>query len=498
MLLEMKQISKSFNSVSVLHNVDFSVARGEIHALVGENGAGKSTLMKILTGVYTKDSGDIFFNGKKITIENVRESEQLDIAIIHQELNVLGEMTIAENLFLGREKTKTIFRFLDKKSMDKKASELLHKLGLSLSPHTLVKNLSVGQAQLCEIAKALLLDAKLIVMDEPTAALTEKESTLLFSIVRKLRDNGVSFVYISHRLEEIFLLCDSLSVLRDGKKIAQMSVKDATVEKVISLMVGYDIDDRFPRIETNIGRVMLEAKKLSSKGKFYNVNFQVHAGEVFCFAGLMGSGRTELMHALFGSEPATSGEIFIDGKKVSITNPRCAKKLKLGFVTEDRKNEGLILQESVLENMTLSSLKDFSKKCFVLFLKAKKNVLHFVEKLFIKTPSTEIPVSCLSGGNQQKIVIAKWLMTKPKILILDEPTRGVDVGAKREIYKIINELKADGVAIIVVSSELPEVLGIADRCAVMCNKTISKILLRSEMTQEKIMRYAVEGDGTNG
>lgn len=488
----MKNINKSFGSVKVLENASIHVGHKEIHALIGENGAGKSTLMKILTGVYTKDSGEIIIDGDQREIHSINDSEKLKISIIHQELNVLGDMSIADNMFLGRE-LKNKFGLLDKKSMERIAGEKLKMLGLDINPKTLIKDISLGRRQLVEIAKALLLDAELIIMDEPTAALTEKETELLFKVVRSLRDKGVSFIYISHRMEEMFQLCDSITVLRDGKYVGTKAIKETSFDEIVSMMVGYDIDDRFPRVETSPGDVVLSVRGLTKKGKFEDISFDLRSGEVLGFSGLMGSGRTDVMHAIFGSTSYEAGEIFINNEKVNIKSPLDAKKLGLGFITEDRKNEGLILDFPVNKNMVLASLKDFKKGAFMDDQKVKKSVDTFIKKLRIRTPNQEINVGKLSGGNQQKVVIAKWLVTNPRILILDEPTRGVDVGAKREIYELINELKKEGVAIIVVSSELPEVLGISDRIAVMHNKKLKKIFNIKEATQEKIMEYATGG-----
>ncbi|WP_097028387.1 sugar ABC transporter ATP-binding protein [Clostridium peptidivorans] len=488
----MKGISKSFGSVKVLENAQIHVKDKEIHAFMGENGAGKSTMMKILTGVYTKDSGEIIINGSKQNIQSIEDSEKLKIAIIHQELNVLKEMSIVDNMFLGRE-IKKRFGFVDKKRMEEIAREKLNTLGLDIDPNTPIKDIPIGRRQLVEIAKALLLDAELIIMDEPTAALTEKETELLFKVIRELKDKGVSFIYISHRMEEIFELCDAITVLRDGKYVGTKSIKDTSFDEVVSMMVGYDIDDRFPRIDKTPGEVVLSVKGLTKKGKFKDVSFEVRSGEVLGFSGLMGAGRTDIMHGIFGSIHCDSGSIYIDNKEVKISSPIVAKELGIGFITEDRKNEGLILEASVSKNMILPSLNEFKKNLFMDEDKISEVVDKFIKKLNIKTPNQHINVGRLSGGNQQKVVIAKWLVTKPKILILDEPTRGVDIGAKREIYEIINELKKQGVAIIVVSSELPEVLGISDRIAVMHEKKLKKIFDIKDATQEKIMEYATGG-----
>ncbi len=485
-------INKTFGEVQVLKNAGIHVKEKEIHALMGENGAGKSTLMKILTGVYTKDSGKIEINGELQEFQQIKDSENKKIAFIHQELNVLNEMSIVDNMFLGKE-LKNKFGLVDKKSMVKLAKEKLLLLGLDVDPKTLIKEISIGKRQLVEIAKALLMDAELIIMDEPTAALTDKEIDLLFQIIRELKEKGVSFIYISHRMEEIFELCDEVTVMRDGSLIGQKTVSETSFDEIVSMMVGYDLDERFPRTEVESGDVVLSVNGLSLKGKFENISFDVRKGEVLGFSGLMGSGRTEVMHAIFGSTPFDSGSISIDQKEVKINSPITAKKLGIGFITEDRKNEGLILEFPVSDNTVLPSLNHFTEKKLVKKGKISTAVADYIKKLNVKTPNQSIEVGKLSGGNQQKIVIAKWLITKPKILILDEPTRGVDVGAKKEIYEIINQLKQEGVAIIVVSSELPEVLGISDRVAVMHERKLKKIFDIKDATQEKIMEYATGG-----
>lgn len=490
--LKMTNINKSFGQVQVLKNAGVHVKEREIHALMGENGAGKSTLMKILTGVYTKDSGTVEINGEVQEFHTIKDSENKKIAFIHQELNVLNDMSIADNLFLGKE-IKSKFGLLNKKAMTKLAREKLLLLGLDVDPNTLVRNISVGKRQLVEIAKALLMDAELIIMDEPTAALTDKEIDLLFNIIRDLKEKGVSFIYISHRMEEIFELCDEVTVMRDGAFIGQKSTKETSFDEIVSMMVGYNLDDRFPRIEMEPGETVLSVSGLTKKGKFENIHFEVKKGEILGFSGLMGSGRTDVMHAIFGSVPFDSGAIYLNGKQVNIKSPIVAKKLGIGFITEDRKNEGLILSTSVANNMVLPSLSQFTKNKLINKEKIVKTVTEYIKKLNVRTPNQTIEIDKLSGGNQQKVVIAKWLMTNPKILILDEPTRGVDVGAKKEIYEIINALKKEGVAIIVVSSELPEVLGICDRIAVMHEKRLKKIFHKEEVTQQKIMEYATGG-----
>lgn len=488
----MTGINKSFDAVHVLKDAQIHVKEREIHALMGENGAGKSTLMKILTGVYTKDSGTLEIDGVVQDFQSIKDSEAKRIAFIHQELNLLNDMSIVDNMFLGKELKKT-FGLLDKKAMREMVNEKLKLLGLNVNPNTLVKDIPVGERQLVEIAKALLMDTKLIIMDEPTAALTDKEIDLLFKVIRDLREQGVSFIYISHRMEEIFELCDEVTVMRDGAFIGQKHVQDTSFDEIVQMMVGYDLDDRFPRVEVDPGETVMSVRGLTKEGKFRDINFDLKKGEILGFSGLMGSGRTDVMHALFGSVPFDRGQIFVKGKEVKIDSPIKAKELGIGFITEDRKHEGLILDFSVADNMVLPSIKAFTKQKMVQPKKIASSVSDYIDKLKVRTPNQTIETSKLSGGNQQKVVIAKWLMTNPEILILDEPTRGVDVGAKKEIYEIINALKAEGVAVIVVSSELPEVLGICDRIVVMHEKEIRKIIPREEATQEKVMEYATGG-----
>ena len=490
--LVMSNIKKSFDTVQVLKHAQIHVKPSEVHALMGENGAGKSTLMKILTGVYSKDEGEVTINGNPVNIQTIRDSENYKIAFIHQELNVLNEMSIVDNMFLGRALTNR-FGLLKKKEMKALAKEKLELLGLHVDPDDSIKSLSIGKRQLVEIAKALLLDAELIIMDEPTAALTDKEIRLLFDVIAELKAQGKSFIYISHRMEEIFEICDEITVMRDGTFIGQKHKNSTTFDEIVKMMVGYELSERFPRIEVEPGEVILEVENLSLPKKFENVSFNVRGGEILGFSGLMGAGRTDVMHAIFGSVKPTSGKIKIRGNEVNITSPIVAKKLGIGFITEDRKNEGIILDFSVAENLILPSLKEFTKSGLVQNKLKLEETEAYQKKLNIKMASPEIKIANLSGGNQQKVVIAKWLHTKPSILILDEPTRGVDIGAKKEIYEIINDLKAAGVAVIIVSSELPEVLGISDRIAVMREKRLVKIMDRSEATQENIMDYATRG-----
>jgi ribose transport system ATP-binding protein len=487
----MENISKSFPGVKALDHVNLELYTGKVLALLGENGAGKSTLMKILSGVYTKDSGDIYFEGNKIDIHSPKHAQSLGIAIIHQELNLLPYLSIAENIFIGREFTKNMTGRIDWKKLYRESKKYLEQLGVTIDPRTLVKNLSVGEQQMVEIAKALSLDAKIIIMDEPTDALTNKETEKLFKVIRTLKQNGKAIVYISHRLKEIFEICDDVTVMRDGKYIGSANVKNIDQEKLIEMMVGRKLEDKFPRKILKPGKEMIRVEHLSKKGVLKDVNLSVRSGEVVGLSGLMGAGRTELAKAIFGALKIDSGDIYLEGEKVKINNPKDAVSLGIAYVSEDRKMEGLILKLSVRHNMTLSALGQFSTAGQINANKESRQVEEYIKKLAIKTPSSLQRVKNLSGGNQQKVVLSKWMMINPKVLILDEPTRGVDVGAKVEIYELINKLKESGVAIIMISSEMPEVMGISDRIVVMHEGKITGEFTHDEVSQEKIMQSAV-------
>lgn len=493
-MIEMTGISKAFNGNTVLNNVEFEIAPGEIHALMGENGAGKSTLMKILTGIYTRDSGEIKVKGNPVEFKNPKEAEQAGIAVIHQELNILPDLTVAENLFLGNEKTFGKSGILKTKAMNKAAKEVLLNLGLDIDVRTTARNLSVGKQQIIEIAKAISTNAEVIIMDEPTAALTDREIETLFETIRALQAKGVSFVYISHRMEEIFAICDRITILRDGSYIGVRNIKETTFDEIVQMMVGRQLGGRFPERASKIGDVKLVANNLTRKGYFEDISFELKKGEVLGIAGLMGAGRTEVVQSLFGYKKLDSGELILDGKPVKINKPLDAIKLGFGFVTEDRKSEGLILDFSVKENLGITNFHKISKSGVVNNQKEKSLYETMVKRLGVRTSGPDQTVKSLSGGNQQKIVIAKWLGIEPDILILDEPTRGVDVGAKKEIYSIINTLAENGVSIIMVSSELPEIIGMVDRVLVMHEGKLTGEIDKKEMTQERIMHYATGGD----
>lgn len=492
MQIEMKGIDKSFGSNQVLKDAGFVLTDGEVHALMGENGAGKSTLMKILTGVYTKDAGTIYVDGREVNYKNLQEAEKAGIVFIHQELNVLYDLTVEENLFIGKE-IKGKFGFCNQKAMRKKAEEALGRLGVHISPAEVMSNLSVGQQQMIEICKALMVDAKVIIMDEPTAALTQSETLVLFDVIRSLKKQGISIVYISHRMEEIFELCDRISVLRDGTYIGTKNIPETNMNEIVKMMIGREIGERYPVRNCKIGDTVLKVKDLTSSGVFHNVSFEVKAGEVLGVSGLMGAGRTEIMQAIFGNLHCDSGSIEINGKEVHIKSPIQAMKCGIGFITEDRKVEGLMLEESIEKNIALANLPRVSNHHVMDRKKEDDLVKKGIEELHIKCFGPDHECNNLSGGNQQKVVFAKWIYTDPKILILDEPTRGVDIGAKKEIYTIINELAAKGVAIIMVSSELPEVLGMSDRIMVVREGEVRGIIGREEANQENIMTLATGG-----
>ncbi|MFS0654138.1 sugar ABC transporter ATP-binding protein [Bacillus sp. 179-C3.3 HS] len=492
MNIEMHNIHKAFGKNTVLSGVSFDLVTGEVHALMGENGAGKSTLMNLLTGLHSLDEGTIQIDGKETAFKNPKEAEQHGIAFIHQELNIWPDMTVLENLFIGKE-IYTKFGLLDTKKMKALAKKQLDRLSVNLSLDQEAGSCSVGQKQMIEIAKALMTDAKVIIMDEPTAALTDREIEKLFQVIDSLKKEGVSIVYISHRMEEIFAICDRITIMRDGKTVDTKAIPETNFNEVVKKMVGRELTDRYPERTPSTGDIALEVKQATRKGHFEDISFSVKSGEIVGVAGLMGAGRTEIMRSLFGLDPLDQGEIWVLGKKAVIKKPSDAVKLGIGFITEDRKDEGLMLDASIRENIGLPNLESFSPKGLI----DKKTEQDFVDllikRLTIKTASSETSARSLSGGNQQKVVIAKWIGIQPKVLILDEPTRGVDVGAKREIYQLMNELTNRGVAILMVSSELPEVLGMSDRILVIHEGTISGELDKTEATQERIMTFATGG-----
>lgn len=503
--LEMKQITKEFPGVKALDEVTFQVKKGEIHALCGENGAGKSTLMKVLSGVYPHGTykGNIMINGKEQTFRSIKDAEKAGIAIIYQELALVKHMSVTENLFLGKEHAK--FGVIDAHRQHKETAYWLEQVGLSnIHPETVTGTLGIGQQQLVEIAKALSKDAKILILDEPTAALTEKEVEILLDILRKFREQGVTCIYISHKFNEVFSIADSVTILRDGKTIATKSIDEVTEDQVISLMVGRELKDRFPRQDATPGEIVLELEnyrvtdaKDPNKLIIRDLSFQLQKGEIVGIAGLMGSGRTELVMSLFGAlDGRVEGSVKIDGKSVKIKQPSHAISHGLALVTEDRKKTGLVLGRSIQDNIMLPSLQQVSTWTGINSSKEVSQAMTYFKKLGVKATSLETVVGTLSGGNQQKVVLGKWLMTQPKVLILDEPTRGVDVGAKYEIYQIMNELIREGVSILMISSELPEVLGMSHRILVMAEGSITAELKAEEATQERIMTAATGGNLT--
>ena len=495
----MKNIDKGFSGISVLKKAGIEVAKGEVQILLGENGAGKSTLMKILAGAYTKDAGEIIYKGKAVEINSPKDAEKLGISIIYQEFNLVPYLSVAENMFLGKEPISKIPGKIDFDKMYEKSQEMLDRLNVAIDPRTIVAELGIAQQQMVEIAKALSVNADVIIMDEPTAALTEKEINSLFEIIHKIKSEGVSIIYISHRLEEFNIIGDRVTVMRDGETVGMVNLKDTSIDELIKLMVGREIENKFPRIEVDKGNTLLEVKNLTRKGVFKDINFKLKKGEILGISGLMGAGRTEVMRGIFGVDPIDSGEVFVNGEKVQIKTERDAISHGIGFVTENRRDEGLVLSMDVKENITLGTLSKFLDNPVKLNLKSEVDKTNsYIDKLKIKAAGYQQKVGTLSGGNQQKIVIAKWLLADSKILIVDEPTRGIDVGAKLEIYNIMNELVKKGVGIIMISSELPEVIGMSDRVLVMCRGEITGELSREEADQEKIMYYATGGGKYDG
>jgi len=492
-LLQMKGISKSYPGVQALNNVDFEVEAGEVHALVGENGAGKSTLMKILAGAEPRDSGEILLNGRPVGDLTPQKALELGIGMVHQEFNLVPYLSAAENIFLGREPRSRIPGFIDFKTMYREAQRIVDSLGANFDVRRPVASLSVAQQQMVEIAKATSQNAVIIAMDEPSATLTEHELESLFRLIRSLKASGIGIIYISHRLEEISQIADRVTVLRDGQLVGTRRVSEVSREDLIRMMVGRELKDMIPKQPAPIGGEVLRVEHLSRTGVLHDINLTVRAGEILGIAGLVGAGRTELARAIFGADPIDSGKIYLFGQEVKITSPQAAIRHGIGLVPEDRKQLGLVLQMVVRENISLANLKELSIAGFVNRRRERTAADQFVRELRIRTPSVEQRVRNLSGGNQQKVVLAKWLFTRSKVLIFDEPTRGIDVGSKVEIYQLMNELAAKGVAIIMISSELPEILGMSDRILVMHEGRIAGELSREEATQEKIMHLATGG-----
>lgn len=489
-ILTMKDIDKSFPGVHALDHVNFEVRKGEVHALMGENGAGKSTLMKVLTGIYTKDSGSIVYEGKEVEFHTTREAQDAGVVIVHQELNMLGHLTVAQNIFIGREFKKGIG--IDDKKMNEEAAKLFDKLHIDIDPSETMGNLTVGKQQMCEIAKAISHEAKVIIFDEPSAALTEAEIEELFKIIRDLRKQQLGIVYISHRMDEIKVITDRVTVMRDGTYVGTLITKDCTKDDIINMMVGRVIYED-PKTESSVPKdapVVLKVENLNAGRMVQDVSFELHKGEILGFSGLMGAGRTETARAIFGADPKTSGNIYINGQKVEINSPQDAVKCGIGYLSEDRKRFGIVVQKSVAENSTMAALDNFVSGLFINKKSENKIAQEYVDSLATKTPGVDQLVVNLSGGNQQKVVIAKWLIRNCDILIFDEPTRGIDVGAKNEIYKLMNRLAEEGKSIIMISSEMTEILRMSDRIVVMCEGKKTGEIGIEEASQETIMNMA--------
>ena len=492
LILSMKGITKSFSGVAALKNAALDLKAGEVVALMGENGAGKSTLMKILTGIYSKDSGEIQYMGQEVCFKGPAESEEAGISIVHQELNMMNDLTVAQNLFIGREEMNGFL--IDDKKMNEKARELFKVLKIDINPAEKIGNLTVGKQQMVEIAKAISSKAKVIIFDEPTAALTDSEIEELFKVIRDLKKQGTGMVYISHRMDEINVISDRVIVMRDGEYVGTLITKECCKDDIIKLMVGRAIFGE-PKTASNVAKdapVVLKCENLNRGKAVKDVSFELRKGEILGFSGLMGAGRTEVARLIFGADKKDSGKIFINGKEVSINTPQDAVAHGIGYLSEDRKRYGLIVDKSVEENTVISSLNDFVKGIFIDKAKSKEVSQKYVESLKTKTPSVSQLVKKLSGGNQQKVVIAKWLVKNSDILIFDEPTRGIDVGAKSEIYALMERLAKEGKSIIMISSELPEVLRMSDRVIVMCEGRITGILDIAEANQEVIMQSATK------
>ncbi|MEN6524713.1 MAG: sugar ABC transporter ATP-binding protein [Anaerolineaceae bacterium] len=488
-ILVMENISKSFPSVKALDNVQLSVKKGTVHALMGENGAGKSTLMKVLIGLYTPDSGKIIFNGQPVILHDTAAALKMGISMIHQELSPIPYMTVAENIYLGREPMNKV-GLVDRKAMLSKTKGLLEQLDIHVDPASLMKDISIANTQMVEMAKAISYNSKLIIMDEPTSAITEREVEHLFNLIRSLKEKGVSIIFITHRIDEVFEIADEITVFRDGHYIATVPARETDKNSLISMMVGRELTNIFPKEEAEIGEVVLSVKNLNRKGKVNDVSFDLRRGEILGLAGLMGAGRTEIIESIFGIAKVESGEIFIKGQKVRIAKPEDAIRHGMALLTEDRRSSGIMGVLSVRDNMIIANLKQFTKRGFLHNRLINETCNKERSRLDIKTPSMDQLINLLSGGNQQKVLVSRWLLTSPDILILDEPTRGIDVGAKAEIHRLMSKLAQEGKAILMISSELPEILGMSDRVIVMHEGCLTGEFTRAEASQENIMRAA--------
>ena len=489
-ILNMKGISKSFPGVKALDNVHLDVKEGTVHAVMGENGAGKSTLMKVLFGQYQPDEGEILFEGKKVQFKSVKDAVEHGISMIYQELSPINDLSIAENMFVGRYPKKN--GFVDWKEMYRSCEEIFRRWGLDYDPHQQMKTLKTADVQMIEIMKAISFNARLVIMDEPSSSISQREVEKLYGFIRTLIKEGITVIIITHKLDEVFTISDEVTVLRDGQYIGTCPTKELDRAKLIKMMVGREMNNVFPTRDVHIGEPLLEVRGLNNGPKVQNISFTLHKGEVLGFAGIVGAGRTETMRAIFGLDPHTSGEILLEGKPIQIKSVRDAIRHDILMATESRKDDGLVLCRSVEENIMLPSLYRRSRHGFLRVKEDRAAALEASRQLSVKTSSITTMANFLSGGNQQKVILCKWLMMNPKVLILDEPTRGIDVGAKAEIYQIIMDLASRGVGVLLVSSEMEEVMNLSDRVIVMCEGQINGILNKEEVTQEKIMGFASE------
>jgi len=486
-LLEMKAVSKRFPGVQALDQVDFDLAAGEVHALVGENGAGKSTLMRILCGAYQPDDGEIYLSGERVVIQNPAQAQSLGISIVYQEFSLFANLSVAENIFVGRQPVSGYVGFVDRTAALRESKEYLDLFELAVDPDCPVGRLSVAQQQVVEIAKALSLDARILILDEPTSTLSEHETQLLFQTIRRLKERGLGIIYISHRLEEVFEIADRVTVLRDGHLVGTVSVSAVQPEALIRMMVGRQLQDLYGGRVTGSGEEVLRVEGLSSSGHFEDVGFTLHRGEILGLAGLVGAGRTDVARAVFGAQRYDAGHIYLEGREVLIHSPKDAMRLGIAYLSENRYDDELFLRMSVRENITVTHLEKFSRLGFMFSSLEAEEVVRFVQRLSIRTPGIEQQVMNLSGGNQQKVILARWLAIHPKVLIADEPTRGIDVGAKAEIYALLHDLAAEGVGILFISSELPEILGMSDRILVMNEGRVAGEVSGDEATEELIV-----------
>ena len=490
-LVQMKNIAKSFSGTKVLKGVNLELGHGEILALLGENGAGKSTLMKILSGIYSKDSGEIYLDGELCHFQNPKEAQNKGVAIIHQEMNLCNDLSVSENIFLGREVMDGLR--LNHKKMDEEAQKILDDLGISMKSTELAGDLKVSEQQMVEIAKALSQDAKVLIMDEPTSALSRKEIEDLFRVIRKLRDEGRGIIYISHRLDELRAIADKVSILRDGENVISGDLKDFSIDDIIRHMVGREIQDKFPRIQCEKGKEILRVERLNAGPKVRNISFSLYEGEILGIAGLMGAGRTEMTRALFGVDEKTSGKIYLFGEEVKANSPKDSIELGMALIPDDRRKDGLCTDLSIRENISLPNLDSLKNSLGVLSKDLELKISEdTIKSLNVKAKDREMISKNLSGGNQQKVVLGKWLIRNPKVILFDEPTRGIDIGAKVEIYQIMNELKKKGVGVLFISSEMEEVLGMSDRILIFCDGRITGELSREEANQENILKFATK------